>query len=86
MSGTQKRETRNECPSLLCGYHISHILYIAYCYTVYKLLLIHKELFVTHCELLVTHINQFVNFTVELGGNKETVPANMNYTKLTVGQ
>ena len=48
--------------------------------------LILKELLVTHCELLVTHINQFVNFTVELGGNKETVPVNMNYTKLTVGQ
>ena len=36
--------------------------------------------------ILVTHISQLVNFTVRLGKDKETVPANRNYTKLPAGQ
>ena len=38
-----------------------------------------------HYELLVNHITLLVNFTVKLGEDKETVPANRNYTKPPAG-
>ena len=60
-------------------YRLLHKTCIAYRDTVYTIL-------VTPWRLLVTHINQLVNFTVEFGGEKETVLASRNYTKLTAGQ